>query len=207
METKFLKGGSVSTGDIDTDFLGDVVRVRLLRHAVRMYEHNQRAGTHKTKTRAELAFRKGHSFRQKGTGRARVRHVQAVQCRKGGVAHGPRPRDYGYDMPRRAKTEALRSALLSKFRDGEVAVADSLRFDAPKTKELKGMLASAGFEGSTLVVTHERDDNLLLSARNLRGIDVVRVEEVNAYNLLYYKNLLITEDALASIREKSNHEA
>ena len=156
-----------------------------------MYEQNQRAGTHKTKTRAEIAYsQEGHSFRQKGTGRARVRHVQAVQCRKGGVAHGPRPRDYGYAMPRRAKVEAFRSALLSKFRDGEVAVTDALRFDAPRTKELKSILAAAGFEGTCLIVTDERCDNLLLSARNLRRVEVVPVDEVNAYDLLYFKQPL-----------------
>lgn len=147
METTFMKGGAVSKGDFDTDFLGDVVRVRLLRHAVRMYEMNQRAGTHKTKTRAEVAFRKGRNFKQKGTGRARVRRNSVPQCYKGGVAHGPIPRDYGYQMPRRAKVEALRSALLSKFRDGEVALVDSLSFRA----------ADQGAEGQARCPGHDRE--------------------------------------------------
>ncbi len=207
METTFMKGGKVTKTDVDTDFLGDVVRVRLLRHAVRMYENNQRAGTHKVKTRAEIAFRKGRNFKQKGTGRARVRRNSVPQCYKGGVAHGPKPRDYGYQMPKRAKVEALRSALLSKFRDGEVAVTDSLAFAAPRTKELKGKLDSLGMTGSCLIVTHDRDDNLLLSARNLRRVHVMPVEELNAYHLLYFRNLLITEAALDAIREKTNDEA
>lgn len=202
METTVYNGGKVAKSDVETDFLGDIVRVRLLKHAVRMYETNQRAGTHKVKSRGELAYTKKAQFRQKGTGRARVRHPQATQCRSGGVPHGPKVRDYVYQMPRRAKVEALRSALLSKFRDNEVAVVDSLVFDAPKTKRFTGMLNDLGMNGRVLVVTDARCDNMLLSARNLRNITVVRSEEVNAYNLLYNKNLIITEGALAQLREK-----
>lgn len=205
METTLYRGGKVEKGDVETDFLGDIVRVRLLRHSIRMYETNQRAGTHSVKGRSEIAFAKKATFRQKGTGRARVRHPQATQCRSGGVPHGPKVRDYTYQMPRRAKVEALRSALLSKFRDGEVAVVDSLVYDKPSTKQMVKMLDDLGMRKSCLIVTDLRCDNLLLSARNLNRIEVVRVEEVNAYNLLYYRNLIITEGALEQIREKTSN--
>ncbi|MFT7617457.1 MAG: large subunit ribosomal protein L4 [Planctomycetota bacterium] len=205
METTFYKGGKVAKGEYETDFLGDIVRVRLLRHSVRMYETNQRSGTHSVKGRSDLAFRKSALFKQKGTGRARVRHPQATQCRSGGVPHGPKVRDYTYHMPRRAKVEALRSALLSKFRDGEVAVIDSLQYDAPRTKTMISMLNELGMRQSCLIVTDLRCDNVLLSARNLNRIHIVRSEEVNAYHLLFFKNLIITEGALEQIKEKTTN--
>ena len=203
MEANTLKGGKVATADFETDFLGTHVRGRLLRHAVQMYECNKRSGTHKTKSRGELSFRKGALFRQKGSGRARVRHPQATQCRSGGVPHGPKPRDYSYSMPRRALQEATLSALLSKFNDNEVTVADTVAMDAPRTRDLSALLKSLGYEKSCLIVTHERSIGLERSAGNLRRIEVVPVEEVNAYNLLFYKNLIITEGALEAIRGKS----
>ncbi len=205
METTLYKGGKVAKGEVETDFLGDIVRVRLLRHSIRMYETNQRSGTHSVKGRSDLAYAKKALFKQKGTGRARVRHPQATQCRSGGVPHGPKVRDYTYQMPRRAKVEALRSALLSKFRDNEVAVIDSLAYDAPKTKQMVAMLDDLGMRKSCLIVTDLRCDNVLLSARNLNRVHVMRVEELNAYYLLYFKNLIITEGALEKIREKTTH--
>ena len=205
MEATFYKAGKTQTQDIDTGFLGDVVRVRLLKQAVRMYRANLRQGTHKTKSRGELPYRKAALFRQKGTGRARVRHPQAVQCRSGGVVHGPRPRDYSYSIPLRARREALKSALLSKFRDGEVAVVDGFSFDQPSTKDMARMIGELGFDGATcLIAVHETDDNLLLSARNLKRITVTRVEDLNAYELLLNKNLIITEGALEKVREKTS---
>ncbi len=203
MEANTLKNGKIATGQFETEFLGTIVRGRLLRHAIQMYECNLRSGTHKTKGRGELSFRKSALFRQKGSGRARVRHPQATQCRSGGIPHGPKPRDYSYAMPRRALQEATRSALLSKFRDGEVTVADSVSMETPKTSELSGLLTNLGYKKSCLIVTHERSEGLELSARNLRRIEVVPVEEVNAYNLLFFKNLLITEQALESIRSRA----
>ena len=207
MEATTVKKGKVGRAEVDTGFLGDVVKVRLLRQAVRMYEANMRAGTHSTKRRGELPYRKAPLFRQKGTGRARVRHAQATQCRHGGVPHGPKPRDYSYSIPQRAKHEALRSALLSKFRDEEICLIDGFGFDAPRTKNMVELLAKVGFDGGCLVVAHEFDPNLLLSARNLRKVEVVPVEEVNAYHLLKHRNVIMTEDALQKIRERTSHEA
>lgn len=204
MESKILKNGTLSSTDIDTEFLGDVVKVRLLRDAVRMYENNRRAGTHNTKRRGELPFRKAAMFKQKGTGRARVRHPQATQCRHGGIPHGPKPRDYSYAMPKKAKVEALRSALLSKFRDGEIVVAESFGLSAPKTKQMAGLLAQCGLDKGGLVVINEIDANLLLSVRNLRRVEVVQAREVNAYQLLKYRNVVMTEEALATVKERTH---
>ena len=204
METSIWKQGRVEAGEVETDFLGDVVRVRLLKHALTMYDANQRAGTHSTKRRGDLHYRRRALFKQKGTGRARVRHASATQCRHGAIPMGPRPRDYSYQMPRRAKVEALRSALLSKFRDGEVAVAHGLSFPEPKTKSLRSILDSLGFVRSCLLVTHDASVNCLKSAANLRDVTVVRACDLNAWNLLRHRNVLITDEALAQIREKTH---
>jgi large subunit ribosomal protein L4 len=204
MEANTLKAGKVASAEFETDFLGTQVRGRLLRHAVQMYECNQRSGTHKTKSRGELSFRKSALFRQKGSGRARVRHPQATQCRSGGVPHGPKPRDYSYTMPRRALQEAKLSALLSKFRDGEVTVADTVSMAAARTRDLANTLKTLGYEKSCLIVNHERSEGLERSSNNLRRIEVVQVSEVNAYNLLFYKNLIITEEALNELRPDSD---
>ncbi|HGY89586.1 MAG TPA: 50S ribosomal protein L4 [Planctomycetes bacterium] len=204
METSVWSDGQVQTEDFDTEFLGDRVKVRLLRHAVRMYQSNLRAGTHKTKSRGELHYRKAPLFKQKGTGRARVRHQAATQCRHGGIPHGPKPRDYSYHMPKKARLEALRSALLSKFRDGEVTLARSFSFPEPKTSRLAGILDDLGYAKSCLIIVAERDDNLLLSARNLRRVDVIPADDVNAFHLLHYRNVIITDDALASLRKRTD---
>ncbi|MEE9393770.1 MAG: 50S ribosomal protein L4 [Planctomycetota bacterium] len=205
MEVSIRRNGKTQTAEVDTDFLGDLVRGRLLRHAVRMYETNKRQGTHSVKGRSDLPFRKSALFKQKGTGRARVRHPQATQCRSGGVPHGPKVRDYSYSMPKRARREAMRSALLSKFRDGEISLIDSLAFGAPKTKEVISLLDDFGATGKKcLIVYNERSDNFLLSTRNLRRVEVMPVEELNAYALLRHKKVIMTEGALEIIRENSN---
>ncbi|MCA9322228.1 MAG: 50S ribosomal protein L4 [Planctomycetes bacterium] len=203
MQTKSWKNGTVSDIEFDSEFLGDIVRVRLLRHAIRMYEMNKRQGTHNTKGRSDLHFRREALFKQKGTGRARVRHASATQCRHGAVAHGPHPRDYSYQMPRRSKTEALRSALLAKFRDGEVTLAADLGVTQAKTKPMAQMLGKLGYQKSCVIVVGERDDNLLLACRNLRRIVVVPASEVNAWHLLHYKNAIITEEAIGQLRERT----
>jgi large subunit ribosomal protein L4 len=204
MEVTTWNNGTTSAQEVDTDFLGDIVRVRLLRHAVRMYETNRRQGTHKTKSRGDLPYRKAPLFRQKGTGRARVRHPQATQCRHGGVPHGPKPRDYSYQMPKKARREATRTALLSKFRDQEIAIVSDFGLDKPRTKTFSGMLDSLGFKGSVLVVTHDMDPNLLLSARNVRRVGVMPVEELNAYELLRARNVIMTQQAFDMVKESGN---
>jgi large subunit ribosomal protein L4 len=166
-----------------------------------MYEANKRVGTHNTLTRAEVARAKRPLFKQKHTGRARVRHPQVPQCRGGGVAHGPHPRDYSYSLPRKALKVALKSAILSKFRDGQVALVEAFDLDAPKTKALARTLADLKFQGSCLIVVDQVDKNLLLSARNLPGVRVAPVSQLNAYDVVFHRNLVITRKGLEKLKE------
>jgi large subunit ribosomal protein L4 len=196
-----LKGGKAGRTEVDTAFLGDKVLARTLKSAVIMYEANKRVGTHDTLTRAEVARAKRPLFKQKHTGRARVRHPQVPQCRGGGVAHGPHPRDYSYAMPRKALKVALRSALLSKFLDGQAALIDDFDLAAPKTKAVAKTLKDLKCEGSCLIVVDEAPKSLLLSARNLPRVRVSEVSQLNAYDVVFHRNLLLTDKALHKLKE------
>lgn len=206
MEIPLYSKGQTSRVDVDPAFLGDKVKTRTLRAAVIMYEANKRVGTHKTKTRGEIARSKKALFKQKGLGRGRVRHPQVAQCRGGGVAHGPQPRDYSYRMPRKALKVALTSALLSKFRDGEVVMVDGFDLEAPKTKQLVGVLDSLGCRASCLIVTDQADANVVLSARNLPRVKVTTSQDLNAYDVLFYKHMLVTRAGFDALKEIHHHE-
>jgi large subunit ribosomal protein L4 len=206
MEIPHYQNGQAGRIDVDPSFLGEKVKRRTLFASVIMYEANRRVGTHDTLTRGEVARSKRQLFQQKGTGRARVRHPQVTQCRGGGIAHGPHPRDYRYALPRKELKVALRSALLSKFRDGQVALVDRFDLPAPKTKDLARVLRTLGCAKSALIVTAAPDKNLVLSARNLPRVKVTGAKALNAYEVLLYRNLVLTQDGFDALRELSTHE-
>lgn len=201
MEIPIYRAGGTARVEVDPSFLGDQVKTRTLKAAVRMYEANQRTGTHSTLTRGGVSRSKGALFRQKGLGRGRVRHPQVPQCRGGGVAHGPLPRDHHYRMPRKALKVALRSALLSKFRDGQAALVDAFDLERPRTKEVGRVLRELGCAESCLVVDRRPGRNLVLSVRNLPRVEVLPVEGLNALDVLRHRNLVFTQEGLDALRE------
>ncbi|MHC4820653.1 MAG: 50S ribosomal protein L4 [Planctomycetota bacterium] len=162
--------GSVGSRDTDTAGLGKRPHRRVMREAVIMYEANQRAGTHSTKTRAEVAYRGTKPYRQKGTGRARAGTRRSPLWRGGGITFGPKPRDYSYHMPRKALRAAVRSAVLGKYIDNEVSAMDGVSLDQPSTKRMATALGALGLTGSALLVMPERDDVIYRSARNIEGV-------------------------------------
>ncbi len=202
MDVTLLRNGGTSQVDIDPSFLGDRAKHRSLREAVLMYAANLRQGTSKVKHRGEIALSTRQLFRQKGTGRARVRHRQVVSCRGGGRAHGPAPRDWGYQIPRKARRAALRNALFTKFRDGEVLLCEDFRLEAPKTSVVAGVLRTLGVEGTCLIVPAAHDPVLVRSARNIPRARVSPVDGLNALDVLNCSKLLLTEGALEKLREK-----
>ena len=201
MEIPHWKNGKTGRIEVDPSFLGDKVKTLTLHAATVMYQANLRVGTHKTKTRGEINRSKRAVFRQKGLGRGRVRHPQVSQCRGGGVAHGPVLRDYSYKMPRKARRCALRAALLSKFRDGQVLMADAIELAAPKTKELAGILRTLGASRSCLIVSDEPSKSLVLSARNMARIKVSSAKDLNALDVILYRHLLVTQAGFDSLKE------
>ncbi len=191
-----VRGEKVETLEVDERLLGGKVRPTLMRQAVISYQANRRVGTAYSRTRGEVAGSTGKLYRQKGTGHARAGSRKAPQRVGGGKAHGPRPRDLSKRLSRKARRQALRSAILSRISDGETAVLDHLELAEPKTKVIAELLAQLGIEGSCLIVTANYDQVVLKSARNLPGISVLPVSGLNAYEVLLPKRVLLTRESL-----------
>ena len=201
-EVKILQGGSVKATDVDASLFGTRVLGRTLKDAVVMYEANARAGTHKTKTRAEVRGPNHKLYPQKHTGRARMGTDKSPLWRGGGVTMGPRPRDYSYAMPIQARRAAVRNAIFTKFRDGEVAVVDGFPMGKPNTKAARALLEQVGMGRGTTVVTHENDRTLWRSLRNLPLVEVCTVADLNAHQVLLRRWLVVTPAALEAIKQR-----
>jgi len=157
---------------------------------------NLRQGTHSTKTRGEVAGSTRKLFRQKGTGRARAGGIRAPHRRGGGVIFGPKPRSYKQDLPKRMRRLAIRSVISAKAAGGDLRVIDALTLDKPKTKELTALLEALGFERKTLVVTANPDSAIKLSAKNAPNVKWMPASYLNVLDMLSYRGLLMTEDAV-----------
>ncbi len=161
---------------------------------------NKRQGTQSAKTRAEVRGGGIKPWRQKGTGRARQGSIRAPQWIKGGVVFAPKPRDYRMSIPKTMKKVAMLSALTSKVQNDEMVVLENLTFAAPKTKEVVKMLSA--FEAKkTLIITADSNENVYKSARNITGVTVMPVNNINVYDLLNNPKVIITKDAVSKIEE------
>jgi large subunit ribosomal protein L4 len=177
------------------------VNDHLLYEAVKQYRASARRGTHMTKNRALVSGSGRKPWRQKGTGRARVGDIRTPLWRHGGTVFGPQPRDYSYAMPKKARAAALRSALTRRYNDGGLRVVERFGIERPKTKVLKELLDRLGVEGKTLLVEHQPERALLLSGRNIPGLKVVDSTQVNVYDVLDCRNLLVSQEALDKLEE------
>lgn len=199
-------GAEVGQVDIDPAAIAPKINKQLLHDAIVMYMSNLRQGTKKTKGRGEVSGSTKKMYRQKGTGNARMGSKRAPQRRGGGHAMQLRPRSFYYRMPRKAVQLATRMAIASKINDGQVVVIDQLDMTAPKTKEMAATLKSLGLAGvTTLVATSDYASNVHMSLRNIPGVQVTRVADLNAHCVLRPKRLLVTKEALELI--KSHHAA
>ncbi len=192
-------GQEAAAVQVDPESLGGKVHKKLLKQAVDMYLANARQGTVKTKQRSEVAGSTRKLYPQKHTGNARMGMIRTPSRRGGGRAFGPRPRDFGWQMPKKARKLATRSALLSKFNDGEVKVVDSLAFEGVKTKHVTGLLKALQVKGSCLLVSADYNRNLMLSARNLPHTGVSYAAELNALDLLRHRWLVLEKDAVGRL--------
>ena len=161
---------------------------------------NKRQGTQSAKTRAEVRGGGIKPWRQKGTGRARQGSIRAPQWIKGGVVFAPKPRDYRMSIPKSMRRVAMLSALTSKVQNDEMVVLDSLTLEAPKTKEIVKMLNAFNAK-KTLIVTAEANETVYKSARNIEGVAVLPVNNINVYDLLKYPKVIMTKDAVSKIEE------
>ncbi len=203
-----MSGKEVGTYSFDPSELADGINKQLLHDVVVMYEANQRVGTMRTKSRAEVAGNKKKMFKQKGTGRARAGTRRSPVRVGGGHTFAKRPRDFSYRLPKKAIRLATRMALLSKFQDGQAVVLDSLSVDAPKTRVVASLLKAVGLAGKSCLLTI-RDHNEVVwkSSRNIAGLSVAPSREINAYSLLKSRHLLVTREALDALRNTDGEAA
>ena len=177
------------------------LKEHLIYEAVVNYRANQRRGTASTKTRADVRGGGRKPWRQKGTGRARAGSIRSPIWRSGGTTFGPKPRDYSYKMPKKAKRNALKSALAMKYAEKQLMVLDSLEFKEPKTKEGVNFLKKLNIE-SALVIDNHENRNVFLSLRNIPKVKAVDSSQVNIYDVLNYKSLVFSQKAFESLMER-----
>lgn len=172
---------------------------------VKQYLANQRQGTAKTKGRSEVKGSTRKLRKQKGTGGARVGDIKNPLFRGGGRIFGPEPRDYHFKLNKKAKAHARKSALTYKVKDNQLTVVEDFKMEAPKTKNFVGILNSLKVnEGSALFVVSEKDSNLVLSSRNVQRSKVVLAKDLCTYDILKYKNMVVSESSLAEIEKTLN---
>lgn len=202
VEVKILEGGALKSKDVDAQAFGTRVLGRTLKDAIVMYEANARQGTVQARTRAMVHGGNKKLWPQKHTGRARMGTTKSPLWRGGGRIHPPEPRDHGYAMPKKARRAALRNALFTKFRDGEVAIASGWPTGKPNTKSAFGILNKLGMGRSATVVTSENDRNLVLSLRNVPLVDVRTVDDLNARQVLLRRYLVLTPSAFEAVQKR-----
>lgn len=196
-----LNNAKVGEIELADAVFGAEVNQDLLYESVRHYMAGRRAGTHKVKTRHEVAGSGKKLWKQKGTGRARMGSVRSPLWRHGGTVHGPVPRDYSYKLPRKMQLGALRSALSAKLRDGELKIVSAFQLNDHKTKSFAQALSKLEATNKVLLVETAENRNLELGARNLEGVVLVRSHEVHPYLLLDATRVLLTQAAAAKLSE------
>lgn len=196
-----MSGKQVETVDFDERELAKHISVKLLHEAVVMYQANVRQGSAKTKTRAEVAGAKKKMYRQKGTGNARAGHRRSGVRRGGGHIFAKAARDFSYRLPRKALQTATRMALLSKIDSSSLVLLDELKLSEIKTKKMTEMLKNLNVTSSVLVATDAYDVVVYKSGRNIPGTKVLSASDINAYEILRPKKVVMTKDALAKFRK------
>ena len=182
-------------------FTSGEVRMHNLHSAVVNHLANKRAGTAATKNKALVSGGGKKPWKQKGTGRARAGSNRSPLWRHGGTCFGPMPRDYSYSLPKKAKRAALVDAIASKVAENKLIVIDNLTLAEPKTKLVSALLENLGVQENALVLIKDENKNLTLAARNIPTVKVLRMGNINVYDVLKYRYLLATQDALNAMQE------
>ena len=196
-----MQGNTVGELELNDEIFAAPVNTGLMHQAVVMYLANQRRGTAATKTRAAVSGGGRKPWRQKGTGRARHGSIRSPIWVGGGVTFGPQPRAYRLAMPKKARRQALKSALSSKVAAGSLIVVDELKFDEPKTRRMVEVLNNLQVQGKALVVTVSDGGNVVLSARNIPGVNTIRAQDLNVYAVLNSEQLIMTKEAVEVVEE------
>ncbi|MCR4616127.1 MAG: 50S ribosomal protein L4 [Clostridiales bacterium] len=196
-----VTGKKVSDIDLAEEIFGIEPNVAAMHLCVVNYLANQRQGTQSTLTRGEVSGGGKKPWKQKGTGHARQGSTRSPQWTHGGIAHGPKPRKYGFSINKKVRRLAMKSALSSKVADEEIIVLDELSLEAIKTKEVVKVLNALETGKKTLIVLPEKNDVIYRSARNIAGVKTTLVSTLNVYDILNCDTLLVLKDAVSKIEE------
>ena len=196
-----MEGKEVGDIELSDDIFGVRPNEHLIYLAVKQYLANQRQGTQKARTRAEVSGGGRKPWRQKGTGHARQGSIRSPQWKGGGVVFAPTPRDYSFKLNKKEKRAALKGALSDKVTGGKLIVLDELKFEEKKTKAFAKMMDALNVAGKALVVTGEPDENVAFSARNLPKVETAVTNTINVYDIVNAGTLILTKDAVSKIEE------
>lgn len=196
-----VSGQEVGDLELSDAVFGVEVNQHVLYEVVKNQLANKRQGTQSAKTRSEVRGGGKKPWRQKGTGRARQGSIRAPHWKGGGVIFAPKPRDYSYKVPKKVRRLAMKSALSSKVQNDELVVLDELNFAAPKTKEMVSVLSNVKSAKKALIVTVEKNENVIKSSSNIAGVQTVTVDTLNVYDILKYDSFIITKEAVKKVEE------
>ncbi len=196
-----INGKQVGEIELNDNTFGAKVNVEAMHQVVKMYLANQRQGTQSALTRAEVSGGGRKPWRQKGTGRARHGSIRSPQWAHGGVVFAPKPRSYRYTIPKKIRRIAMKSALSSKVNEEKIIVLEELNFDMPKTKQVTSLLENLKVDSKALIVMAESNENVIKSARNIKGVKTALVNTLNVYDILKYDKFIITKDAVRKAEE------
>ena len=196
-----MAGKEAGTIELKDEIFGIEPNADAVHAVVVNYLANQRQGTQSAKTRAEVRGGGRKPFRQKGTGRHRQGSSTDPSQVGGGIVFAPKPRDYRYSVPKKLKRLALKSALSAKVADKEIIVLDELKLDAPKTKEMVNILSNIKAGKKALIVTAEKDENIVKSAANIPGVRTALVGTMNVYEIVNHNSFIVTKEAVEKIQE------
>lgn len=196
-----MTGKVVGEIELNDSVFGIEPNVAVMHEVVKNYNANQRQGTQSTLTRAEVRGGGRKPWRQKGTGRARQGSIRAPQWTHGGIALGPKPRSYRYTMNKKARQLAMRSALSAKYAAGSMVVVDNIALDEIKTKSMVSFLKAVGCEKSALIVTPAVEKNVVMSARNIPGVETTFASVINVRDILKADKFIVDQKAVSMIEE------
>lgn len=203
MDTIILNNKGQEQGKIALPaFFDTKVSETLLHEIVTAYLNNQRAGTHKTKSRGEVSFSGAKPWKQKGTGNARAGQRNSPLWRKGGIIFGPKPRDYYTKIPKQKKQLSLYMAFSNQFKNGNILVIDSTKIDSPKTKKIAEIVKNLGLTDKKVIFAIDNPDSVFkLAARNIKNVVVENIKNINAYQVLWADKVIVTSEAIGYLNK------
>ena len=196
-----MQGANAGTIELNDEIFAITPNEFAVHAVVKNYLANQRQGTQSAKTRGEVRGGGKKPFRQKGTGRHRQGHSTDPSQIGGGIVFAPKPRDYRYTLPKKLRRLAMKSALSSKVAENQIVVVDELKFDAPKTKEMIKFLEAVNADKKALIITAEKDENVVKSAANIPGVRTALATTMNVYEIVNHTSFIVTKEAVELIEE------